>query len=206
MDLLAAIKIKLDSVDNQVESAWRSDWDALYEEIQPGERRTVRSAIDKFPGLTMVMLRTKAAMMMDAVLETLEDIPVCLNEDKMNILCEYVLNYFDFDRYLQRIDNFIGAIERKFGRTGRTFKNEDWRTDIPNSLFSCGVKNTILDLKKTINADFTIMTLKFSNPKPTTQSKLSTVNQGLELKPNFCGIGINLNALIEMLSQRLKKK
>jgi hypothetical protein len=205
MDLVDAIKTKLMLVDKQVESAWRSDWDALHGQIQPQDRRTVAASIKAFPPITGTLIRAKAAAMMAAVSEVLAEGEGGLREDELDTLRRFVLSYFDASRYLERMTTFLGSVERKFRRMGLTFRAAEWRTDLPESLFEVGVRNTLLDMCASIEADFAIIAARRTTETTTCPSALSSVNECLELKPNFFGFGVNLNALIQKLLHRLKK-
>lgn len=205
MDLVDAIETKLMLVDKEAEGAWRSDWDALHGQIRPQDRRTVAASIKVFPPITVALIRAKAAAMMAAVSEVLAEGESGLREDELDTLRRFVLSYFDASRYVERMSVFLGAVERKFRGMGLTFRTAEWRTDLPESLFEADVRNTLRDMCASIEADFTIIAARRTTDTRTCPSTLSSVNQCLELKPNFFGLGVNLNALIEKFLHGFKK-
>lgn len=209
MNLVEAIKTKLRLVDKQAESAWRADWDVIYGQIQPQDRRTVAASIKAFIPINDVLIRAKAAAMMVVVSDVLAESTVRLRDDEIEMVRGFVLNHFEAGRYLERMKTFLEAVGRKFGRTGMTFHASEWRTDLAEALFNSGVKNTLQDMCAFIEADFTIIAARRTtetgvSPSSASPSSLSAINQCLELKPNLFGFGINLNGLIDVLLRRFR--
>ncbi len=143
--------------------------------------------------------------MMAAVSEVLAEGEGGLREDELDTLRRFVLRYFDASRYLKRMTRFLGSVERKFRGMGLTFRGAEWRTDLPESLFEVGVRNTLRDMCASIEADFTIIAARRTTETTTCPDILSSVNQCLEFKPKFLGFVVNLNALIQKLLHRFKK-
>ncbi|MDD5206979.1 MAG: hypothetical protein PHS17_16260 [Desulfobacterales bacterium] len=205
MDLVDAIKTKLVLVDKQVESAWRSDCGALHEQIQPQNRRTVAKFIKAFPPITVALIHAKAAAMMAVMSEVLVEFEGGLPKEDLEALRRFILSYFDDTKYLERMKSFLEAVARKFSSMGMSFRAAEWRTDLLASIFEVSVKNTLLDMCASIEADLTIIAVRSMTDTETGPSAFSSINQCLELKPNFFGIGVNLNEVIQKLIAKFRK-
>ncbi len=199
-EIECAVITKIRLLDKELESAWRNDWNKIYEEIKPYNNRTIRLPLEKFNELTVGLIRVKAASMMATIKQIVLESGSYIDQNAMSNIQLFVLDYFIEDNFAKRWNTFLGAVERKYSSYGLTFDRQMWRTDLIESLFIVGVKNNLRDVTANIQADFTLLNGSKQIVTPISKdTQLRYLFQSLELKPNFCGLGINLNNIIEKL-------
>jgi hypothetical protein len=201
-----AVITKLKLINKEIESTWRTDWNGLFDQIKPNDNSTIRKSIELLSSRTIALIRIKAASMMAEVSQIVSETNIMSQGNLKEALQSCVLSYFDKQDYIERLDPFIGAIHRKFNGLGLVFNPRIWRTDLIEVAFQAGVVNTLRDVHAGIKADFDLLAARSqADPHIRDDSILSSINQCLELKPNFYGMGFNLNAFIEKISKRKRK-
>jgi TPR repeat protein len=196
-EIVDAIKTKIRLLNKEVESAWREDWNNICDEITPIKKMTVRPQLEKFEKITIALVRTKAASMFKEVSHVILESGIAFDQKSIDELRTCVLHHFAENDYLKRLDAYIDAVERKFVRYGLVFDKQEWRTDLLESAFQVGIVNTIRDVKADLQADFILLATIKQNSSSENPGGLRSFFQCLELKPNFYGIGLNLNAIID---------
>jgi|GEM_PF-1146475 hypothetical protein len=149
-----AIKRKLHFINRKAEGAWHSEWQALYDQIDPANLGTIRTQIEIFVAVTIQLVKRKAESMIATTREVLSKIEV--DENLQVELESFILNFFDDSPYIQRLTRFVEAVGRKFKSFGLAFKPEKWRIDLIESLFQAGIKNALREARGEINADFVL--------------------------------------------------
>lgn len=203
MTIDEAIKTKLRLIDKEAEQAWRSDWNALYGQIDPAHLRTMRPTVQSFEAVTAQLIKIKAASMIVTTLEILSNADT---DNNLQVeLKNFVLSFFEDSVYIQRLTLFVDAVNRKFTSFGLAFIPEEWRIDLLDSAFRAGIMNTLRDARAGINADFAAFRARRpANHNAADASMLASISECVELKPNICGIGINLNAILGKILRKLK--
>jgi TPR repeat protein len=192
-----AIKTKIRLLNKQVESAWREDWNNSYDGITPIKKMTVRHQLEQFERITIGLIRAKAASLFKKISQVILESGIAFGQKSIDELKTCVFDHFEEYDYLKRWDIYIDAVERKFGRYGLVFDKQEWRTDLLESAFQVGIVNTIRDVKADLQADFILLATIKQTSSSENPGGLRSFFQCLELKPNFYGIGLNLNAIID---------
>ena len=128
-------------------------------------------------------------------------------EDKkkvFNILNQYV----DPELYKKRFSIMLSIIEREHQKYGLVFEKEKYRIDIPKSICEVDSYNHTRRILAKIDMELDCVIQKYNKLHIVTTEKNSVSNaeEFLELKPNFMGIGININAIIKKISRKNSNK
>lgn len=107
-----AIKRKLHFINRKAEGAWHSEWQALYDQIDPANLGTVRTQIETFVAVTIQLVKRKAESMIATTREVLSKIEV--DENLQVELKNFILKFFDDLAYIERWTRFLEGVERKF--------------------------------------------------------------------------------------------
>lgn len=124
-------------------------------------------------------------------------------EDKKLIL-NIIEKHCNPELYLKRFEIMINSIERTMSSYGMKVDPTKNRTDIPRSICEIYARNTIRRVKSEIENDLDIYIESFYSKEKLNENKMSAVANYLELKPNFFGLGLNLNAIIDRFLKRKK--
>lgn len=102
--------------------------------------------------------------------------------------------------YIKRFNIVCESIVRHFSRFGINIKLSDYRVDLMESRHTVGIKNMLREIKQVINTELSL--LVSSAPMSAPEIEKRWWNEFLELKPNFFGLGININNLISKFRGR----
>ena len=136
------------------------------------------------------------------ILSSFNDV-IFTEEDKLMVI-SLVENYCNPDLYIKRFQLMLGSIERRMGQYGLKFDQGKYRTDIPKSLCEVGARNITRRIKQEIIIELDIFVQNSKSRIETTESVIAETANVLELKPNFMGLGINFNAIIEKFFRKRK--
>jgi hypothetical protein len=124
-------------------------------------------------------------------------------EDK-KIILNIVEKYCNPDLYLKRFEIMLSSIERKTSSYGQKINLIKKSIDIPRSICEVYARNTTRRIISKIENDLDFFIESFISNEKVKESKVSEVTNCLELKPNFFGLGLNLNAIIDKFLNRKK--
>lgn len=171
-----AIKRKLHLINKRVEGVWHSERQTLYDKIDPTRLGTLRTHIESFAAITIQLVKRKAESMKSTTLETFSNMEA--NENLQVELKNFILKFFDDSAYVQRLMRFLEGVERKFKSQGLSFRPEQLRINLIESLFQAGIKNALREARGEISTDFVL----FSARAP---AKYSEATEGAEKRiPN----------------------
>ena len=134
------------------------------------------------------------------ILETLK-LSDFTEEDK-TVIMAFIETHCQPDLYIKRFEIMIGSINKRVLSYGHKFEPDKYRIDIPKSLCEVGAKNITRKIKARIGNDLDCIVESFKSTTNKSNSKVSIFSRFLELKPNFMGLGLNLNAIIEKISKK----
>jgi len=188
MNINQALIRKLKESSLTAESAWREDINQLHKSVSPVECKSLDDVFKKFVNLTISFITLKKALLTRTLKDNLDVKRDDVDYDK---LLEYIKNELSPHKYLSRFSAFKVGIEHNYQRYGVPFKYD---SELTESLFIAGVKNNSSRSTSDLKADLTLIEDKHQT------SVVQQINDVVELKPNFAGVGINLNALISKLN------
>lgn len=125
--------------------------------------------------------------------------PVLSAEEKSRIteVCELSLNAVFYEN---RFQIFCDAIIRHFSRFGIRIDLDAHGVNRFKARHHAGVKNKLREINGILDTELSL--LISNHPKHYNEVSGSWLNELLQLKPNFFGIGINLNYLISKFLRR----
>ncbi len=115
-----------------------------------------------------------------------------LSPKEFEIVSGHVADYFNEERYLGRLEGFVQGVKRKAASYGLPFDPQMYRVDLAESLFAVGVKNAVRRGLTSVSTELSLYARSHQSPSVKSDA---TIDDIIDLKPNFCGLGINLNAL-----------
>ena len=127
------------------------------------------------------------------------------SEKDKNSILKIVDDYCNPDLYLNRFNIILASIEKKLFSYGQNFDLTKHRIDLPRAICESYARNTTRSIRSKIENDLDCFIESFSSKKIKGKRKLSEVTDCFELKPNWFGIGFNLNAIIDKFCKRNKK-
>lgn len=198
--LLAA---KLAAIDMEYESSARGEIDLLY------SRATYSNGRFQFPSLqeaSEVWLRLITRKDKEFCAEITRVLSAVKHTDKEFLTqgMGLIEGYLDERCYLDRLMKFWEGLGRKAASYGLTLDPQAHRIDLSIALYETGVKNSLRNTCNNISAEFALHN-QSTHKNGVWRERVLTTNNFLELKPNFMGFGLNLNAIIKMLGRRKKK-
>lgn len=119
-------------------------------------------------------------------------------EDKYAIAL-IINEYCQPELYKKRFSIMLDSMDKKLGGYGTKFERAKYRIDLPLSCCEVDAENITRRIKAKIENELSCLVESYKSKGVEKSSKLPTASRYLELKPNFMGIGINLNAVIERL-------
>ena len=117
-----------------------------------------------------------------------------LPADRMEEAKKVIARYFEEERYLGRLERFVEGVHRKAASYGIPFDPRLYRLDLATAAFTAGVKNGSRRGLAAVSAE---LTLYARSDKPNSAGRFAWLSEVIELKPNFMGLGLNLNALLK---------
>ena len=113
-----------------------------------------------------------------------------------------IRRYFEEERYLGRLERFVEGVHRKAASYGIPFDPQLYRLDLATAAFTAGVKNGSRRGLASVSAE---LTLYARSDKPNSAGRFAWLSEVIDLKPNFMGLGLNLNALLKKAWGRKKQ-
>jgi hypothetical protein len=187
MDINQALSLKLKESAFSADSAWRVDFEELYNSIDPINPPNFNIVFKQVTNLTIAFIALKKALLIKSLKDNLDVKFTDINFEK---LLSYATVELSSEKYLHQFNTFKSCIEMKYHRFGIKF---EFDTNLMQSLYISGVKNTSSRLVSDLKADWVIIENQYKS------STIQSFNDVIELKPNIGGLGINLNALISKL-------
>ncbi len=202
-ELNKLIKTKLAYIDQDCESETREKVNYLYSRIKYEGGRLHVPDFQKAANLMVAVIYCKEKRFNYEVSRILTTSGGFRSSEELEHAKEHVTKYFEEDRYLKRFEGFLEGVERAAGRYGLKFDRRVYRTDIASSLFEVGIKNSARRALASVHAELAI---HLSNDQLGARENFPSANDIVDLKPNFMGFGINLNALIKWLRAKCRNK
>ena len=111
-----------------------------------------------------------------------------------------------FEIFEKRFKIFIESIDRHYRRMGIVPQWGNYRLDLSSTKYEAFIKTTLRNNLIQLNSDLELIRL-LKEPKDVQEDFL---NNAVDLKPNFFGLGLNINYIISKIKnisfQRLKKR
>ena len=126
------------------------------------------------------------------------------SEDDKNSILEIVNEYCTPELYLKRYTIMVSSTERKIFSYGLKAGLSENIISLNKAICESYARNNTRRIKSKIENELNCLVESYRSQDKKPKSKSSEVVECLELKPNFFGLGININAILSKL--RLKKK
>ncbi len=161
-----AIKAKLRLVDEEVEAAWLGDRGHIYAELDPAPYFTAtlavdtthihhRAQIESFPYITAMLIMNKAKSMIATALEVLPKVDA--DENLQKAVKKFILKFFNYSDYTQRLPVFVGEVERKLSSWRKDYNPEELGLTKIEDLFQSYVKYALQKAREVIDVEFTLL-------------------------------------------------
>ena len=124
------------------------------------------------------------------------------DEDKNSILV-IVDEYCKPELYLKRFTIMLDSIERRFGSYGHKINLAKNNISIARAICKCYAYNNTQRIRSKIENELDCLVESYQSQNTGIAGKVIKLVDCFELKPNFLGLGLNLNAFINKL---LRKK
>ncbi|VAW82505.1 hypothetical protein MNBD_GAMMA13-215 [hydrothermal vent metagenome] len=202
--IVDALKNKLVVIDRKCEETARTEIDELYAEAR---YEAGRFHVPDFSRVTRVWLelidRKEAEFNteIERVLQRSGD----SNMDTPRIVAD-VDRYFDEKHFINRFDVFVDGIVRQASRYGVKYDPNIYRTDLADAAYRAAVKNRLQAARDSVKSEVQLYVPDRASEKKGWKAKLLSANESIELKPNFFGLGINLNRFISQVVDKLGKR
>lgn len=195
MNLNEILKRKLNIIDRDCEVSLASDIQKIYSNINPPVSRNITPQLKAFEPKVLESINKKRKLFTTEMCRILKESNQKINEQHVNLISEIIEEKFGADKYKNRINTFLSSIETIYSRYGLAFDQKQYRTDLIKSCYSCGIQNTTRKVRADIAAELQLIIIAQSNKS----GFLSKANEVVDLKPNFFGLGINLNNLLKRI-------
>lgn len=161
-----AIKAKLRLVDDEVEEAWLGDRSHIYAELDPLPYFTAtptvdithihhRAQIESFAAITAILVKRKAKLMIAKALEALSNVD---SDENLQVDMEnFILTFFDYSAYGQRLPVFVDEVERKLSSWRKDYNREELGLTKIEDLFQSYVKDALRTARNEIDVEFTLL-------------------------------------------------
>jgi len=202
-DIITLLKTKFDHISQECESETRTKIDSMYSSIKYENGRLNIPNLNKVVNIIVSVIRLKEERFNSEISRIFTITHGFQNADDLQRSKELILSYFQDDQYLNRFDGFVAGVERIVSRCGGRFDRKAYRTDMAAALFSVGVKNSN---RRAISSVQSELNLHMTPRQPLMPDRsIPGVNDIIDVKPNFFGLGINFNALFQRLREKSKR-
>ena len=195
-DLCGLIIRKLNLLDKEYETEFRKVVSLLHSGVKYDGTRICVPDLKDAVNLLGSTLKSKSEGLESEFQRIMKVQNSTLSKNDILVLKEYINKTFNEELYINRYSIFVDGIEMIVSRYGLEFDREKYRTNFYGSLYEVGVKNTLASAISSFNSE---LELYCCSPKT-----LSSANEIIDLKPNFMGLGVNLNALISWFCTKKK--
>ncbi|MGX9522279.1 hypothetical protein ACWX0P_26290 [Vibrio mediterranei] len=195
-DLCDLIIRKLNLLDREYENEFRNVVSLLHSDVKYDGTRICVPNLNNAISLLGATLKSKSEGLESEFKRIMKVQNSTLSKNDVLVLKEYINKTYGEELYINRYSIFVDGIERIVSSYGLEFDREKYRTNFYASLYEVSVKNTLASAISSFNSELEL----YSN----SSKALSSANEIIDLKPNFMGLGVNLNALISRLCTRKK--
>lgn len=201
-EVLSLLRIKLAYIDQDCEGENRASVTELERNVRYEGGRLHVPDPQKMANLLLRVISCKEKRFNAEISRILSASGVSLRPEELDMARELVGAYFQEDRYVKRFDRFVESVGIAASRYGLKFDPQVYRVDLASALFSAGVKNGTRRGLASVHAELAIHVRK-QPLAPETETP--GINDIVDLKPNFMGLGVNLNALIRRYCAKIRK-
>ena len=177
---------------------------ALIKPLKPVDLNKLSSIIDEFTSIIGQTINYHSEEIIKIIKTALMDSGIEVTKRLSNNILKINDSRNDKSKYLDRLPNFLEMIGRHYSRMGIRFDQSKYRIDIASSKYEAMVKTLVRRNSEKLKTEMDILCLSVSPKGPVEVSKkltINDVNKAVDLKPNFFGIGLNLNYLISRVKQ-----
>jgi len=175
--------------------------------IVPNKGLPISDILKGFNADTEAELRNYGEELRGEITRILKNLKVSeFTEEDKNSIMTLVEDHCQAELYKKRFDLMLGVIDRAVSGYGIKFERDKYRIDIPKSICDTAAANGTRKIKAKIEDDLNCVVESFKSEARESTHRMSRVSRFLELKPNFMGIGLNLNAVVERIFKRKKNK
>ena len=198
MNLNEILKRKLNIIDSDCEASLMTDIQKIYSNINPPVSRSIALQLKAFEPTMLSSIIKKHRLFTTEMCRILKESNQKIDENHINLITEIVEEKFGADKYKDRINTFLSSIERIYSRYGLVFDQNVYRTDLMKTTYSCSVQNYTRKIRADIAAELHLLIIAQNNET----DFLSNANEIIDLKPNFFGLGVNLNNLLKKIIKK----
>ena len=177
---------------------------ALLKPLKPVDLKKLSSIIEEFTSIVGQRINYHHEEIIKIIKTTLMDSGIEVTKRLSNNILKINDSRNDKSQYLDRLPNFLEMIGRHYSRMGIRFDQSKYRIDIASTKYEAMVKTLVRRNSEKLKTEMDILCLSASTKGLAVVSKkitINDVNKAVDLKPNFCGIGLNLNYLISRVKQ-----
>lgn len=168
-------------------------------------RATARDSLDYFVQATIEALKQYATDVRKEVLSFVEQTQIVLDKDGKASVLGVVSKHFDDDLYSHRFRIYEEAFARHMSRFGLSIDLAAYSSDSVKASHHAATTNFIRGFLASLADDIDVRVLRLAQSaaidKSHTEPPLE-INRLLKLEPNFFGLGINLNYVIDKLFRK----
>lgn len=201
-DILA---VKLAAIDHQCEALARRQVDDLYASARYEGGGFRYPAFEEATKIWIRLIEQKEKLFCEEIARVFNIANQIPEHNFINDATTLINSYFDERHFAGRLNLFFDSLARKAQSYGVHLDPAEKRLDLAAAAYNVGVKNLIQKTRITVIAELTLH-IGTNKKSPDWKSKLLTINESIELKPNFMGLGVNFNAIIDKLFRRSPKK
>jgi hypothetical protein len=176
--------------------------------IHPNERRSGRESLEMFTSKSVETMNAFLQSAQEFVLSTVKSTNTLLTPAKVDELVSLVRGGLREDLYLGRFEGYESAFARRVASYGSTMKLSDFRADLSKAALHAGTSNRIRAFVRELEDALLTELERQGNTSPSEKKAEEDLgdqaNRFIKLEPNFFGIGLNLNYLIQRLRGRKK--
>ncbi len=185
--------------------------DSLLSAIEPTRPVTIQDSINAFPPEVGKAMNEYGQALETELLDNIGKMRVKISESDAAAVLEIAKKYVDHMLYPRRLQIHLDSISRKLSRQSVSANVLQFRTDLAKASVEAAALNGTRRILGSIKNDLDLLLLTdFKRSEVATSegshTLLEEANKTLELKPNFMGLGINLNYLLSKLFRRKRSK
>lgn len=201
--VLSLLRTKLAHIDQDCEREIQVSLSEICRGIKYDGGRFHVPDFQKVAGLLLRAIACKEQRFNAEIARVLGSPSATLLAEELELAFNVVSPYFQDDLYINRFDRFVESVGRAGSRYGLQFDPQLYRVDLASALFVSGVKNGTRRGLASVHAELAV----YQRHQPVALEMTAPgLNEIVDLKPNFMGIGINLNALIKRIRGKFQKR
>ena len=178
------------------------DTSNLITNLKPEDLKKIDSTLKDFTSIVGKSINNLSEKIVQTVKIVILESNIQLSQDLSAKIHDLVGSKLYFEIFEKRFKIFIESIDRHYQRMGIVPQWGNYRLDLSSTKYEAFIKTILRKNLIQLNSELELIRL-LKEPKDVQEDFL---NNAVDLKPNFFGLGLNVNYIISKIKESMQKK